>query len=69
MNNDFLGADRLPRPKRVVQPPSPIGTFGPPALNSVQLADDEDVLWHWSHFADGRSVVTGYTIIKKESQQ
>ena len=31
---------------------------------SVTLNDDEDVFWRWTHHQDGRSVVTGYTIVK-----
>ena len=68
MKNEFLTVSHVPKQKRVVRAPSSLGAFGPPALISVQLADDEDVQWHWSHFADGRSVVTGYTIVKKESK-
>jgi hypothetical protein len=30
---------------------------------SVELNEDEDVVWHWTHFADGRSAVTGYSIV------
>jgi hypothetical protein len=35
---------------------------------SVELEPDEDVRWHWTHFADGRSMVTGYTIVKATRQ-
>jgi len=32
-----------------------------PAVISVELDEDEEVEWTWTHTADGRSVVTGYT--------
>ena len=35
------------------------------SLLSVTLEEDEDVLWHWTHYQDGRSVVTGYTIVPR----
>ena len=35
----------------------------PPALLGVHLDEDEDVAWQWTHYVDGRSVVTGYRII------
>lgn len=35
----------------------------PPALVSVQVDENEDVEWQWTHFADGRSVVTRYRIV------
>jgi hypothetical protein len=37
---------------------------GPPAVLTVELEEDEEVHWHWTHFVDGHSIVTGYTIIK-----
>jgi hypothetical protein len=32
-------------------------------LLSVNVYDDEDVEWIWTHYADGRSAVTGYRIV------
>jgi hypothetical protein len=29
------------------------------------LDEDEDIEWTWTHTSDGKSVVTGYTIIKR----
>ena len=37
----------------------------PPALVSVRVDEDEDVEWQWTHFIDGRSVVTGYCIVNR----
>ena len=36
---------------------------------SVDLADDEEVRWHWTHYPNGQSVVTGYDIVKKEEEK
>ena len=33
---------------------------------SVDLADDEEVRWHWTHYPGGQSVVTGYDIVKRD---
>ena len=50
---------------RTVYPPSSSGMgMSPGTLLSVTLEEDEDVLWHWTH-RDGRSVVTGYTIVPR----
>jgi hypothetical protein len=35
----------------------------PPALLSVRADEDEDIERAWTHFVDGRSVVTGYRIV------
>jgi hypothetical protein len=50
--------------KRTVHAPSSGGGMSSGAVLSVTLNDDEDVVWHWTHRQDGRSVVTGYTIVK-----
>lgn len=54
--------------RRTVYPPSS-GGFGmsPGALLSVALEEDEEVVWHWTH-QDGRSIVTGYTIVPRSLQ-
>jgi hypothetical protein len=36
-----------------------------PAVISVELDEDEEVEWTWTHNADGESVVTGYIITKR----
>jgi len=36
-----------------------------PAILSVELEEDEEVQWTWTNGLDGKSVVTGYTIVKK----
>jgi hypothetical protein len=37
----------------------------PPALLGVRVDEDEDVEWQWTHFVDGRSVVTGYRVVSR----
>jgi hypothetical protein len=60
--------------KRTVRAPAPTGRAPtglqqpvaiPSQILSVDLAEDEDVEWNWTHFTDGRSAVTGYRIVKK----
>jgi hypothetical protein len=35
---------------------------------SVELNEDEDVRWKWTHYPDGKSAVTGYEMIKKSER-
>ena len=39
-----------------------------PAILSVDLDEDGDVEWTWTHTSDGKSVVTGYTITKRTNK-
>jgi hypothetical protein len=55
--------------KRVVYAPQPNDAQQAPAVISVALDEDEDVEWQWTHYNDGRSVITGYTIVKRAEQQ
>ena len=32
---------------------------------NVQVGEDEEVRWQWTHRPDGTSAVTGYEIVKK----
>jgi hypothetical protein len=48
-----------------VAPPAHDNYLRPPALLSVALEEGEEIVWQWTHFADGRSVVTGYSIIRR----
>lgn len=36
---------------------------------SVLLEEDEEVLWRWTHYANGQSVVSGYEVIKKQEEK
>ncbi len=63
MSDSFLPAQ--PPFLRTVDAPS---AFGPGAYNRVQsviLADDEDVSWIWTSLPNGTQFVSGYTIIKR----
>jgi hypothetical protein len=51
--------------KRTVYAPQAERNSLPPAVISVELEEDEDVEWIWTHTADGKSVVTGYIITKR----
>jgi len=51
--------------RRTVYAPQPKDNSEHPGVISVELDEDEDVEWIWTHTSDGESVVTGYTIIKK----
>jgi hypothetical protein len=51
--------------KRTVYAPRPERPTRHPAVVSVELDEDEDVEWVWTHTSDGESVVAGYTIIKR----
>ncbi len=56
-----------PTPKRTVYAPQ--SAVAPGAALSVEVADDEDVQWQWSHGTDGQSRITGYQILKKISNR
>jgi hypothetical protein len=54
--------------KRVVVAPQ-VGSVDKSAqVISVELSEDEDVRWKWTHYPDGTSAVTGYEIIKKSER-
>ena len=55
--------------KRTVYAPQPNDAQQAPAVISVELDAVEDVQWQWTHYTDGRSAVTGYTIVKRDEQQ
>jgi len=38
----------------------------PPEVIDVELGEDEEVRWIWTHTAEGESFVTGYEIVKKD---
>lgn len=55
--------------KRVVQAPSSGSSDSPGQVLSVELGEDEEVNWQWTHRPDGTSVVTGYEIVKKTEEK
>jgi hypothetical protein len=54
--------------KRVVMAPQAGSADKSAKVISVELSDDEDVRWQWTHYPDGTSAVTGYEIIKKSER-
>ncbi|MGH9842440.1 MAG: hypothetical protein ACREEM_27170 [Blastocatellia bacterium] len=54
--------------KRTVLAPQ-IGSADSSAqIISVEIGEDEEVVWQWTHYPDGTSAVTGYEIIKKSER-
>ena len=51
--------------RRMVYAPRPEHGTKLPAVISVELDEDENVEWTWTHTADGKSIVTGYIITKR----
>ena len=61
-----LAVSPVRKANRKVYPPTSGGVgMMSGSLLSVTLEEDEDVLWHWTHYQDGRRAVTGYTIVPK----
>ncbi len=54
--------------KRVVVAPQAGGADSSGQVISVELNDDEEVIWRWTHYPDGTSVGAGYEIIKKNEK-
>jgi hypothetical protein len=55
--------------KRIVQAPSSGGSDLPGQVLSVELGEDEEVIWQWTHRPDGTSAVTGFEVVKKAEEQ
>jgi hypothetical protein len=55
--------------KRVIQAPSSDSSAQPGQILSVELGEEEEVVWQWTHREDGSSVVTGYEIVKKNEEK
>ena len=67
MKMKSLSRPALKKQRTVYAPSS--GGFGMSAgaLLSVTPDENEEVVWHWTH-RDGRSVVTGYSIVPRSIQ-
>jgi hypothetical protein len=39
-----------------------------PSIYSIELREDQEVEWHWTHLPDGNAVVTGYKIREKNRE-
>lgn len=57
--------DRKTDQKRVVYAPQPSKISTPPSVLSVELSNNEEVEWQWTHFPNYQSVITGYKIVSK----
>ena len=55
--------------KRIVHAPSSDSSAMPGQVLSVELGEDEEVIWRWTHRENGSSVVTGYEIVKKTEEK
>jgi len=55
--------------KRVIQAPSSGSSDLPGQVLNVDLGEDEEVIWQWTHRPDGTSAVTGYEIVKKAEEK
>jgi len=55
--------------KRIVHAPSSDSSAMPGQVLSVELGEDEEVIWQWTHRENGSSVVTGYEIVKKTEEK
>ncbi len=64
MNNLFDNNEK----KRTVNAPGDSDSNIPGALLSVELGYDEEVEWVWTHLENGKSAVTGYTIIASQAR-
>ena len=55
--------------KRIIQAPSSGGSDLPGQVLSVELGEDEEIIWQWTHRPDRTSAVTGYEVVKKTEEQ
>lgn len=55
--------------KRIVQAPSSGSSDLPGQVLTVELNEDEEIIWEWTHRPDGTSVVTGYEVVKKTEEK
>lgn len=50
---------------RVVYPPQPTDPSIPASIFSLEIHEELEVEWQWTHLPDGNSVVTGYRLFPK----
>lgn len=55
--------------KRREHAPATIMSNGTSPVLSVLLEEGEEVVWRWTHYANGQSVVSGYEVIKKKEEK
>jgi hypothetical protein len=54
--------------RRIVQSPCTEFRADSSPVFNVELGDGEDVEWIWSHYGNGQSLITGYTIIRRAGE-
>jgi hypothetical protein len=54
-----------PKRYRTILAPPAVGEGVVNRVNSVIVADDEDVEWEWTNSPDGTRFVSGYTIVPR----
>ncbi len=55
--------------KQIEQAPASETSLNASQVVNVEVVEDEEVAWHWTHYPDGKSVVTGYSIVQKKAEQ
>ncbi len=55
--------------KKVVDAPPPSNSSLFTSIYSIEIAEDEEVEWHWLELPDGSRVVTDYKIISQPKNQ
>jgi hypothetical protein len=54
---------------RVIYPPLPTDPAIFPSIFSLEIREELEVEWQWTHFPDGNGVVTGYRLFLREDFQ
>jgi hypothetical protein len=57
------------RRTRKVVAPAPIGRNAVNRINSVVVAEDQDVQWQWIHLPDGGRFVSGYRLVPRSTKE
>ena len=57
------------QPTKTILAPHSGSADAPAQVISVEVGEDEEVLWQWTHYPDGTSAVTGYEIVKKAKKE
>ena len=52
--------------KRKIFAPVSDGIMVPGAVISIEVEEDQDVEWIWTHYSDGRNAVTGFRLVLRK---
>ncbi len=55
--------------KRIIHAPDSDNSTLPGQVLSVELSEEEEVIWQWTHREDGSGMVTGYEIVKRAEEK